>query len=150
MLRVAELVRDILPAGILNVVTGGDNEHQKHCRSAQPMSLMGQNLRLPQRNIDSRLTSVSRHYASEAVQPFVAPSMSSLDSDFVLRAIQGPNYLGRVDSLCLSFLVRGGLECCHAASRALNLPTERSMVNLTSDCLDASHKRHKSNMAAKS
>src|SRR2546430_230283 len=88
MLRVAELVRDILPAGILNVVTGGDNEHQKHCRSAQPMSLMGQNLRLPQRNIDSRLTSVSRHYASEAVQPFVAPSMSSLDSDFVLRASQ--------------------------------------------------------------
>src|SRR5881392_323526 len=41
-----------------------------------------QNLRLLQRNIDSRLTSVSRHYASEAVQPFVAPSMSSLDSDF--------------------------------------------------------------------
>jgi len=25
VLRVAELVRDILPAGILNVVTGGDN-----------------------------------------------------------------------------------------------------------------------------
>src|SRR5207247_2694683 len=29
-----------------------------------------QNLRLPQRTIDSRLTSVSTHYASEAVQPF--------------------------------------------------------------------------------
>jgi len=49
---------------------------------------IGQNPRLPQRSIDSRLTLVNRHYASEAVQPFVAPSMSSLDSDFVLRVIQ--------------------------------------------------------------
>src|ERR1700724_4571573 len=65
---------------------------------------LGQNLRLPQRNIGGRLTSVSKHYASEAVPPFLALemwrggcrsnisvsalSMSSFDSDFVLRAIQ--------------------------------------------------------------
>jgi hypothetical protein len=52
------------------------------------MSESGQNPRLPHRNIDGRSSSISRHYASEAVQPFVAPSMSSLDSAFVLRAIQ--------------------------------------------------------------
>jgi hypothetical protein len=39
-----------------------------HCgNSIRLMSATDQNLRLPQRNIDSRLTSVSRHYASEAV-----------------------------------------------------------------------------------
>ena len=59
------------------------------------MSESGQNLRLPQRNIGGRLTSVSRHYASEAIQPFVAPSMSSLDSDFVLRAFKSLDRLSR-------------------------------------------------------
>jgi hypothetical protein len=62
------------------------------------MSQMGQNLRLPQRNIDSCLTSVSRHYASEAVQPFVAPSMSSLDEHRRgdLGAGRGPRRQGRL------------------------------------------------------
>jgi hypothetical protein len=55
---------------------------------AHATSGLGQNPRLPHRNIGIRFTPVSRHYASEALQPFVAPSMSSLDSDFVLRAIQ--------------------------------------------------------------
>jgi hypothetical protein len=33
-----------------------------HCRSAQPMSLMGQVLLLPHRNTDDRFTPISRLY----------------------------------------------------------------------------------------
>ena len=39
----------------------GSNRHQNHCRSAQPMSQMGQKLRLPRCNIDGRFSSISRH-----------------------------------------------------------------------------------------
>jgi hypothetical protein len=63
--------------------------------AAPSRSVVGQNLRLPHRNIGIRSTPVSRHYASEAVQPFVAPSMSSLDSDFVLRAFKSLDRLSR-------------------------------------------------------
>ncbi len=68
----------------------------------------GQNSRLPQRNIGIRFTPVSRHYASEAVQPFVAPSMSSLDSDFVLKAIQVFGSTIAKAWRCLQLLLRLG------------------------------------------
>jgi hypothetical protein len=35
--------------------------HQKHCCSAHPMSLVGQNPKLPQRNNGGRFTSINRH-----------------------------------------------------------------------------------------
>ena len=74
-----------------------------------------QNLRLPQRNIDSCLTSVSKHYASEAVQPFVAPSMSSLDEHRRgdLGAGRGPRRQGRLPDRRrrYSFLLLPSLWC---------------------------------------
>jgi hypothetical protein len=36
------------------------------------MTALGQNLRLPHRNIGIRFTPVSRHYASEAIRAFAA------------------------------------------------------------------------------
>jgi hypothetical protein len=53
---------------------------------------LGQNLRLPQRNIGIRFTPVSRHYASEAIRPFGAPFMSLLVSDFVPRVNYQPEH----------------------------------------------------------
>jgi hypothetical protein len=45
-----------------STLIGAETEHQNHCRSAQPMSLMGQNRRLPQRNNNRRFTSDSGHH----------------------------------------------------------------------------------------
>jgi hypothetical protein len=60
-----------------HIVDAGAVVH--HSKIARAMTGSGQNLRLPHRNIGIRFTPISRHYASEAVQPFVALSMSSLD-----------------------------------------------------------------------
>src|SRR6202011_4858567 len=57
-----------------------------HSKFGCRLAALGQNLRLPQRNIDSRSTSVSRPTRAKPNNP--SWLHRSLDSNFVLRAIQ--------------------------------------------------------------
>ena len=52
-----------------STLVGVENGFRYCNMSCWPMSELGQNLRLPQRNIDSRLTSVSRHTRAKPYNP---------------------------------------------------------------------------------